>query len=910
MDAIKDITNAVEMTVAEEKCTGCAACQNACPTNAIIMSENQEGFLIPRVSTDLCINCGKCTRVCPTVEVERNNYLKPLIYAVRGEDDVRKISSSGGMFTMVAEVILDKGGAICGAGFDDNMKLRHVIVEKKDDLLSLCGSKYLQSEIGTVYSEIKSILLENRLVLFVGCPCQVAGLKNYLATEYSGLYTMDLLCHGVPSQKMFSKYLDEQFEGKVIRDVKFRDKKYGWTANKIKIVTDEEEYERDVKTDVYEMGFHKNVFLRKSCSYCKFSEFPRLGDLSIGDFWGIEKIDPNQNDGKGTSMVFVNNKKGQWLLDKIQAKQIKKIDVDYSRLPNRIYAKYDANKYRNRFFSLVANKTMSDSMNQILNNKFDIGLVGNYRAENFGGALTYYCLYSFLENEGYSTLMVERPRTALIAAGDLKKLYKINPYPEYAIAMDYRDKIHMRELNEKCETFLVGSDQLFQYQLFKELGEYVTLDWVRDNKKKIAYAASFGHSHMWGNRNDLEKMAYFMQKFDSFFVRESSGVQLAQEVFGVNAEQVVDPVFLVDISCYENMAKKVSKQRNKKYVAAYILDPTEFKANVIKYVKDVLNLDSEVFSEMFRAETYTAPLNDLNVCQYKVDERVECLLNSDFVVTDSFHGTCLAIIMGKPFVSLLNAGRGADRFTSLMELTGLGERLIQDKKIPSEELILEQIDYSKVRNKLKPHIEQSRKRLIDALNTTKRKCLSEYDIILDSVLKENDEIRKTLSNQQKQLQRLVNSIGWEYAQVSDIYQYLEALAQKKKDIVILIAVKDTPGFAYNQRIDQGMKKLGLNKSLMNKHWHSYVALIDSGRVRYEILSRNEEKVGLTTTLRRHKIILESQSFRVGNTSKILVDNIEYSVNTRGINIVVMDKKKFILYDSVSFDTHEKLTCFR
>lgn len=355
----------------KNKCCGCMACMNSCPVNAIEMKENEEGFLEPVVN-ETCIHCGKCVRACPVLTPHYENEKQPEVYAVRAEDEIRAQSSSGGMFSLFAREILNKGGYVCGAAFDEDIELKHILINQEEEMPKLRGSKYLQSHISLVYREIQKLLKKEIPVLFSGTPCQVAGLKNFLGKEYPNLYTLDILCHGVASQKLFSQYLEEKFEKKEIRRVGFRDKELGWGCTKIHVnLKDGTDYIGTDKDDTYEMGFHSNLFIRKSCINCIFAQFPRQGDITCGDFWGISKLDPSQHDKKGTSLVFVNTPKGREIFEKIQSDSNVKIkEYDFSitkKIKNRIKPNVSPNPKREDLFQMLKENSLENAVNHIKN---------------------------------------------------------------------------------------------------------------------------------------------------------------------------------------------------------------------------------------------------------------------------------------------------------------------------------------------------------------------------------------------------------------------------------------------------------------------------------------------------------------------------------------------------------------
>lgn len=901
--------------VPSEKCTGCSACQNICPVDAIQMKPDEEGFIMPSVDEEKCIDCGKCVKQCPALHILQDNNKNPTLYAAMANDEIRLVSSSGGMFTLAANEIFKQGGVVCGAAFDKNMTLSHRIIDSPEQMSALRGSKYVQSDINTVYREIKRHLLTGRKVLFTGTPCQVAGLYAYLEKKYSELYTIDVLCHGVPSQQVFSKYLSEISEKnsdgrkrtpKVI-NAKFRDKKFGWTAETIRVEFENGKvYEKNLKNnDPFEFIFLRNVALRKSCENCPFSTFPRQGDMTVGDFWGISKIDISMTDNKGTSLVYINNEHGEELfgLMRPKMKKVKELKVPAEKIGNRIRANFPANKNRERFLHLVQSNSVEAAVKKIRADVFDVGLVSNFYALNFGGTMTQYALYHVLEDMGYSALMIERPGDAQDASkivNNLEKIFVEKPFPEYAIAPQYKNKEAMRQLNRKCGTFVVGSDQLFQYELFRLLGKFVTLDWVSDTKKKVAYAASYGHEDVWGESDVHAEMAYFMQKFDAFSVREESGVKISKEQYGVDAEWVLDPVFLCDTKHYHALANKATRKVMPHFIGGYILDPSTEKQNIFKYAMDKLSLPCEIFSEYYRPKEYTAPLGDLNVAQLKTEERLQTIINCDFFITDSFHGTCFSIIMKKPFISIINKERGADRFKSLLSMLHLENRLIESEKDLDRPDLFSPIDYDAVYAILDKEKARCKKWLSDALKRPKRNFFSDYDMmkkLIDSQNAKIEELSKIIS------QLVSESDLLKYK--TDILEYLRLLNEQKNDKLIVISVKDTPGLALNSAVAEKLNKVGVTANLSGKHSRSYIAVLNNGSLVHENLGKDLEPSVYKAKVSNHDLYVESKVYRNGNLSVIRLNGKDYSLNRRGLNIAVFDSQSGELLDSVVFDTHVK-----
>lgn len=303
------------------ECTGCGACENVCPTGAILMKKNEEGFLYPFCQTEKCIGCGACEKVCHNLFLPDGKQNRVCL-AAQACDDIRLESSSGGIFTLIAEQILHEKGYVCGAAYEDYTKVLHVIVSEKQELAKLRTSKYVQSEIGLIYREVKRLLADRQTkVLFSGTPCQIAGLLGFLRYEPDNLYTIDILCHGVPPQSLFDRYLWEEYPDESIEKINFRDKSNGWTYNlQLKVSAGQSTYCTGINEDAYFKAFNARLSLRSSCGVCKFASADRMGDISLGDFWEIWTHDRSLDDRKGTSLVLLNSEKGERLFREIMPK--------------------------------------------------------------------------------------------------------------------------------------------------------------------------------------------------------------------------------------------------------------------------------------------------------------------------------------------------------------------------------------------------------------------------------------------------------------------------------------------------------------------------------------------------------------------------------------------------------------
>ena len=290
----------------KSQCCGCEACRTICPKHCITMQEDFEGFLYPKVNKDTCIDCGLCEKVCPILNPV-NNDAEPEVYAaINNDENIRMQSSSGGIFTLLAERVINNGGVVFGACFDKDWNVVHDYTETIDGLSRFRGSKYVQSRIGDSFQKAKSFLDEGREVLFSGTPCQIAGFKNFLKKPYDNLLSVEVVCHGAPSPKVWRKYISAMPE---IQHVSFRSKVKGWKNFSLSFrLKDGTIEETEFYKNPYMNVFLSNLSLRPSCYACRAKQQNSQCDIALADFWGVDKIAPEIDDDKGCGLVLVNNK--------------------------------------------------------------------------------------------------------------------------------------------------------------------------------------------------------------------------------------------------------------------------------------------------------------------------------------------------------------------------------------------------------------------------------------------------------------------------------------------------------------------------------------------------------------------------------------------------------------------------
>lgn len=305
----------------QSKCCGCSACLNICPKNAISMEESELGTLYPKIDPKLCVECGLCKKVCNFQNRTDYSTKHKAFAATTKDDEIIMNSTSGGIFTTLAQQFIKDGGYVSGAIYDDDFNVVHIVTNRLSDLKKIQGSKYVQSSTTDVYPKIKKLLNSGEKVLFSGTPCQVDGLYGFLMKDYDNLITIDIVCHGVPSNKLFKDYLKTICKNNEnIIDVKFRDKTQSWgTFGTVTLQNGNSFITKEINggTSSYYHMFLNNLIFRTSCYSCKYASINRPADITIGDFWGIEKVNSELlkntelNTKKGISLLITNNDKGE-----------------------------------------------------------------------------------------------------------------------------------------------------------------------------------------------------------------------------------------------------------------------------------------------------------------------------------------------------------------------------------------------------------------------------------------------------------------------------------------------------------------------------------------------------------------------------------------------------------------------
>lgn len=712
----------ISSEVPYNNCCGCGACYNTCPKGAITMTENEEGFLVPVVESTTCVDCGLCLKACPALNDKRENNPAPDCYAAQAPDPIREVSSSGGVFTLLAEEILNRGGYVCGAAFADDWSVHHIIINNKDDLSKLRGSKYVQSNTGKCYSEIRKLLKADNWVLFSGTPCQVAGLYTYLPNKYDKLITVDVFCHGAPSPGVWRKFLNTNYVANNIDKVNFRDKAaIGWTCSHVTVTC--KDGIKDINNN-YTKWFHESVILRPSCENCRYSKLPRPADISLGDWWGISKIAPQLNDGKGLSNVLLNSNKGSAFygtLSNLTLSEKLQLPDEYNN--GNIRNGLPHNREREAFFSdtvrLDSHKATAISMRK----KYDVCYVSNFYGMNYGAMLVHYAGYKILSDLGYSVLMLDR--VSDIFQDYHRETHNVMPYAfarrHYNdISAQFRAVDDLAHLNNICSAFVVGSDQIFNPGLNMDSIAY--LQFVRKDKLKIAFGTSFGHDCYRCSYERLHKNKSLLQRFDSIALREVTN-HLVRDLFEIKATEIIDPTMVLPVNHFHKLADSVKNlDVQQPYLLTYILDYSTDKETATVHIAEklglrIINIASANWREWKFNETSRLKCERI----YTPEEFLALFRSASFVVTDSFHGTCFSVIFRRKFVSLISYKRGLMRYKVFDKLRLTGRFYESARELKNTDKWLIDVDYSVANVIIKRESKKARNWLNSALTKVRRK---------------------------------------------------------------------------------------------------------------------------------------------------------------------------------------------
>ncbi len=697
-----------------KNCSGCGACENICAVDAIKMVKNSEGFLYPEVNVDICVNCGKCEQVCQIQTEYMFDSEKRRFFAVwQINENERQKSATGGMCALVAKYVIEKGGYFCSAAFV-NGKLKHVLTNEWNFFdKHMRGSKYFQSEIGNVYFKVLQKLKEGRMVAFVGTPCQVSGLKLFLGKDYENLYLIDLICHGVPSAKVFEQFVKSNGLSECLNEISlnFRDKEEGWHNSHLTLKNgDNVFYNKEIKEDPFCKAFLNDICLRESCYYCKYTDIRRVSDMMVGDFWGAPK---SIDDNKGINLISVN-KKGLFLLDEIKKELYVKEFSSRNVLQPQLKKPTKKHFNRDNFFSKLDSSDFNSLVEKMLSKENNVGLLNfHWENNNYGALLTAYALNKYINSLGYNAYNIDYVpswgKNSISTSNFSDFRAKYLPLTSRCETID-----ELKALNKNFGIFIVGSDQVFNWDFIsKDFGVYF-FSFVNDENKKIAYSASFGEKDFKAPSSKLDQVGLLLSRFNDIGVREKSGVGICRNVFKIKAKHVLDPVFLLSPEEWKRIANVSIKSCDNIY---YIVN-AELNKEADEYLKD-----------------FTSIRYDLNI-----EDWLGKIINSSFVITDSFHALCFCLIFNKQFVYVGKNNGRQERVKSLFEMFDLPKSLFfLDKKLENFKLPdMVKVNYDTWQKNLDVYLRESKEFLLRALEKENEKMYDPYYFLFKKLEKKSN----------------------------------------------------------------------------------------------------------------------------------------------------------------------------
>ncbi|MBR4504059.1 MAG: phosphoribosylformylglycinamidine synthase subunit PurS [Candidatus Methanomethylophilaceae archaeon] len=887
-------------------CTGCGSCRNACPKDAITMAYDGDGFLKPVVNRRACVSCGKCVKACPVIDPDYSNS-NPECYAFAADGGKIEGSSSGGAFFRLAEKAVSEGGKVYGAVWNPDFTVSIGSAEDMPGVEPMRHSKYVQSSTELSFREVREDLESGRKVLYTGLPCQIAGLKRYLGKGYPNLVLVDLLCYYTPPQTALLKYLDENFGLDNVESITFRTVKGESGKHTVRLKDGTSEL-RTPNNDAYSKAFRNCMLAKDSCKHCRFARIPRQGDITIGDFWGLAKKKPEWK-GKGPSIVLLNSERGKAFFEScMKDSDLREAIPNFSPEGNRIAkdASYEPSTYKSGH-ALLKEHGFNGAVAHLCDSKADVCIVGMYN-RNYGNCLTYYSLYRAIKGTGRTVLMISN-RSSNTFGGFLNYPYNIADVDPGIESMD-----ELPKFNARCRTFVLGSDQWLRDNILVGNRYYPCMFWVDDDKYKIGCAVSFGKGSFTENRDVRTKAGTFLSRFNRISCREDGGVEVMKEAFGIESTHVLDPVFLMSADEYREMASNTRSRVPKgSYVCSYILDPTIERRDFVEEARRRIGAESTcaMYDALRKKANVPAELRDGATWDPTVEEWLAHIDGCDLLITDSFHGLCFAIILGKQFLAVYETWqwRGLSRVASLLRMFGLEDRLVDPHDPESALKALENpIDYKAVRKILTRERKKTQKWLTDSLDAADKSNLGNdgFSYFRDrcrGVEKRCDDLQGKIDA----LASLVMSgdIGTElYGRLKgakDMTEYLESLGTVSLDAIVMLSVSDEASAHWDAvKFPEFLGEVP--ETIPYRSGFAMVSDLSAG------ISSSEVGKAVSAELTAGELAFRAGSFGYESPesqghSEFTVGEETISVPQRGLNVAVYSKAKGKIMDIVSADLY-------
>lgn len=616
---------------------------------------------------------------------------RQICYAAMAADGIRAESSSGGAFTILARNILARGGAICGAAFDEGFQCRYEIAEDEAALARLRGSKYVRAAMTADFlRRVRGILESGRPILFSGTPCQVSAARRIFASFADSFLTIDLICAGCPDQNLFNRYLDGNWGRENILRYEFRSKVRGWRHHHYLlhvVLKDGREIWREKGEDEYMTAMSSGLGLSSGCLNCPFCTMDRPGDLTIGDFW---RVPVEMDDGKGTSAVLVNTDEGRLLFEAVRPFFAKIAEYPPSSIEerqSRLKTPPTPAAGRAVFMrSLASGISVKDAVAKALSDVDRNVAVLNFHWEtvNFGAVLTAYALNKGLRDMGFAVRNIDfRTDLPRVLAKPQNKKFEAFCRRHIPLTQRISEATALHRLNATFGSFVVGSDQVWNPDIIGWYADAYFLSFVDTGRRRVSAAASFGidPSRAYGKR----RLRALLGAFDGLSVREESASRQVTSA-GLEPRKLADPVFLLTKEVWHSLAGSSAALRDGRHVAWYAVNGygkkglnTYFANHSSALEGRLLHLDASIGIEEWLAEMSSASL----------------------ILTDSFHGVCFSVIFERPFAVLLSRGEKSGRMRDFLSAVGLCGRMFEDPtEMPPVSELERPIDFSNARQRI------------------------------------------------------------------------------------------------------------------------------------------------------------------------------------------------------------------
>lgn len=684
---------------AGKTCISCSACLHRCSHGAISLVPTGVGFNRIVVDENRCTDCGDCANVCPQLNHPKEEG-KPRCYA--GLKDNRD-----NVFHALSKWFIKSDSYICGTLADKDLKIKYRATNDLQSALQMTFSPCFSNEMGDIFVDIESLLKSGSKVLFIGRPCHVQAVENYIG-ENANLYTADILCDGQPSPSICNSYLREISGKKTISTLECNSE----DKNSSLTIVFSDGFKKESIKDPFIRAYKRHLAIDGACLSCDYSDHPRAGDITIG-----RCMIHNEPGSENRETIIVNSEKGMQLLKGFddsgyhieECPMPSATDVPGMRKERRLHP--GSNRMADM---LKRGHPVSKAADYCLGWKYDVGITGFWRVVNYGGVLTYYALYNIILDMGLEPLMIEARRESNLPSPPNPKLFEAG-YPSYNIAPWYRSKAEEEELNSRVRNFVVGSDQVWNRKFIsQEYMECYTLDFVHDDRNKVSIASSFGTDKFEGTESEKESFARLLRRFNHVSVREESAASICKGL-GVDAKVIIDPVMICDMKHYEELAEKSNMVVPELYVFNYMMHYGIFTG--MEAIYKALGYGPITVSNASTNVNERTPFPRTNIGS--IENWLKCIMNSSFVLTDSFHGTVFSILLKKPFVTLIGAWgneSGVDRMMTLLKWLGLEDRMYRTPYDALKSGVLNRdIDYDAIHQKLDERRKASLKWIMDAL---------------------------------------------------------------------------------------------------------------------------------------------------------------------------------------------------